>query len=380
MTPLEILLSAFLGIVLLGTLLLFFRRPAGHRVRRDADRFREEMHGALIAQQKAFSDQLSQVGELLKNQLDSLTKQVGEQLNTTLEVSERSSGKIDARLDTATRVIGEVKEALGKLGEANQRIYEVGRDIASLQEILRSPKLRGGLGELFLGDLLAEILPRERYTLQHTFQSGETVDAVIRLAERIVPVDAKFPLASFSRLKRVGDGDARLKIKRELIRDVRKHIDTIAAKYIRPGEGTLDFALMYIPAENVYYEVITRDEGLPEDYDLFSYAVSHRVVPVSPNSFYVYLQTILLGLNGLRLAENITSVLGRLNELEAAFGRVDTDFQVMGKHLRNSLNRFQEAQGHLQAFHAQLTALTHVNLELPSASSPGGVASGMVVD
>jgi DNA recombination protein RmuC len=380
MSPLEILLSALLGIVLLGALLLLLRRSAGHRGRSDADRFREEMHGALIAQQKAFSDQLSQVGELLKNQLDSLTKQVGVQLKTTLEVSERSSGKIDARLDTAARVIGEVKEALGKLGEANQRIYEVGRDIASLQEILRSPKLRGGLGELFLGDLLAEILPRERYTLQHTFQSGETVDAVIRLAERIVPVDAKFPLASFARLKQVDDGDARLKVKRELIRDVRKHIDAIAAKYIRPGEGTLDFALMYIPAENVYYEVITRDEGLPEDYDLFSYAVSHRVVPVSPNSFYAYLQTILLGLNGLRLAENITSVLGRLGELETAFGRVDADFQVVGKHLRNSLNRFQEAQGHLQAFHAQLAALTHVNLESPSSSFPGDVASGMVVD
>jgi len=380
MSPLEILLSVLLGIVFLGAILLLFRRSAGGRGRRDADRFREEMQGALIAQQKAFSDQLSQVGALLKNQLDSLTKQVGEQLKTTLEVSERSSGKIDARLDTAARVIGEVKEALGKLGEANQRVYEVGRDIASLQEILRSPKLRGGLGELFLGDLLAEILPRERYTLQHTFQSGETVDAVIRLAERIVPVDAKFPLASFARLKQVDDGDARLKIKRELIRDVRKHIDAIAAKYIRPGEGTLDFALMYIPAENVYYEVITRDEGLPEDYDLFSYAVSHRVVPVSPNSFYAYLQTILLGLNGLRLAENITSVLGRLGELETAFGRVDADFQVVGKHLRNSLNRFQEAQGHLQAFHAQLAALTHVNLESPSSSFPGDVASGMVVD
>ena len=370
MIPLEILLSVLLGLVLLGALGFLLHRFAGAHARDDTDRFREEMHGALITQQKAFSDQLTQVGELVKNQLDSLTKQVGMQLKTTLEASERSSGKIDARLDTASRVIGEVKQALGKLGEANQRIYEVGRDIAGLQEILRSPKLRGGLGELFLGDLLAEILPRERYALQHTFQSGETVDAVIRLAERIVPVDAKFPLASFARLRQVDDGDARLKVKRELIRDVRKHIDTIAAKYIRPGEGTLDFALMYIPAENVYYEVIARDEGLPEDYDLFSYAVSHRVVPVSPNSFYAYLQTILLGLNGLRLAENITAVLGRLNELEATFGRVDADFQVVGKHLRNSLNRFQEAQNHLQAFRAQLTGLTHVNLESTPRLSP----------
>jgi DNA recombination protein RmuC len=367
MSGLEVLLPVLLSILLIAVVLLLSRWAATRHGRRSSEQFREELQGALISQQKAFSEQLSQVGELLKNQLESLTKQVGAQLNTTLEVSERSSGKIDARLDTAARVIGEVKEALGKLSEANQRVYEVGRDIASLQEILRSPKLRGGLGELFLGDLLAEILPRERYALQHTFQGGETVDAIIRLAERIVPVDAKFPLASFARLKHVDDEDSRLKVKRELIRDVRKHIDSIAAKYIRPGEGTLDFALMYIPAENVYYEVITRDEGLPDDYDLFSYAISHRVVPVSPNSFYAYLQTILLGLNGLRLAENITMVLGRLNELEVTFGRVDADFQVVGKHLRNSLNRFQEAQSHLQAFNAQLTALTHVDVE--SASS-----------
>lgn len=359
MSPVEILLVVVVACLLLYLVLAgrFGRKAAKTE---EVERLRQEVRETIAANQTMFSVQIQQVGELLKNQLDSLTNQVGEQLKTTLEVSARSSGKIDERLDKAASVIGEVKQSLGRLAEANQRIYEVGRDIASLQEILRSPKLRGGLGELLLGDLLSEILPQERFSLQYSFKSGDTVDAIIRLAEHLVPVDAKFPLASFSRLKEASSDEERLKVKRELIRTVRTHIDAIAAKYIRPSEGTLDFALMYIPAENVYYEVITRDEGLPEEYNLFAYAISCRVVPVSPNSLYAYLQTILLGLNGLRLAENITTVLGRLSELQATFDRVDGDVQLVGKHLRNSLNNLQKTEADLQAFRVQLSALTHV--------------------
>lgn len=362
MSPVEILLIGLVAVLLIY--LFLTRRGARAPVKAgEIERLRQEVREAIAANQTAFSGQIVQVGELLKNQLDSLTRQVGEQLKTTIEVSERSGGKIDERLERATSVIGEVKQALGRLSEANQRIYEVGRDIASLQEILRSPKLRGGLGELFLGDLLAEVLPQGRFSLQYAFKSGETVDAVICLAEHIVPVDAKFPLSNFERLKEASGDEERLKVKRELIRDVRRHIDAIAEKYIRPAEGTLDFALMYIPAENVYYEVITRDEGLPEDYDLFAYAISHRVVPVSPNSFFAYLQTILIGLNGLRLAENIAVVLGRLSELQATFDHIDSDFQLVGKHLKNSLKKFDEAERHLRSFQLQLTALAELEAE-----------------
>ena len=230
MSPVEILL------VVVVACLLFYLVLAGRFGRRAAkteevERLRQEVRETIATNQTAFSVQIQQVGELLKNQLDSLTKQVGEQLKTTLEVSDRSSSKIDERLDKAASVIGEVKQSLGRLAEANQRIYEVGRDIAKLQEILRSPKLRGGLGELFLGDLLAEILPQERYSLQYSFKSGDTVDAIIRLAEHLVPVDAKFPLASFSRLKEAASKEERLKVKRELIRTVRTHIDAVTVVF-----------------------------------------------------------------------------------------------------------------------------------------------------
>ncbi len=350
MTALTIVLGV-LVVVLVGYLILQAR---GRADRDRIESLRSEVREALTANQASLTGQLTQ----LTARLDSLTDQVRAQLKTAVEISARSGEKIDARLDKAAEVIGEVKRSLGALAEANKRIYEVGRDIASLQEILRTPKLRGGLGETFLGELLREILPQDRFTLQYSFKDGQTVDAVIRLAGHLVPVDAKFPLESFSRLREAEGDEERLKVKRALVRDVRKHIDAIAEKYIRPGEGTLDFALMYVPAENVYYEVITRDPALPADYDLFSYATTRRVIPVSPNSFYAYLQTILIGLNGLRLTENIRLVLGKLEELEGAFSRLDSDFQLVGKHLRNSIGRFEDAQRSLDEFRLRLAALT----------------------
>lgn len=336
------------------------------RARTGADRaklesLRGEFREAITANQASLSGQLAQ----LTSRLDSLTEQVRAQLKTAVEISERSGSKIDARLDKATEVIGEVKRSLGALSEANKRIYEVGRDIASLQEILRAPKLRGGLGEVFLSELLGEILPQDRFSLQYAFKDGQTVDAVIRLAGHLVPVDAKFPLESFARLQDASPDQERLRVKRALVRDVRKHIAAISEKYIRPAEGTLDFALMYIPAENVYYEVITRDADLPPDYDLFTYATAHRVIPVSPNSFYAYLQTILIGLNGLRLSENIKLVLGKLEELRGAFTRLDSEFQLVGRHLRNSINRFEDAERTLEAFKLRLNSLTSFEKERP---------------
>lgn len=354
MSPLEVALLVLVLLLAIGLAALLLRAL---KAQEGARALREELRQELSSRDAVLSSQVAQLGGLLKGQLELLTTQVSDQLKTSLEVSERSGGRIDERLDKATTVIGEVREALGALSQTSSRIYEVGRDISSLQEILRSPKLRGGLGELFLGELLAEVLPRENYALQYAFKTNETVDAVIRVEGHLVPVDAKFPLEGFTRLREAGSDEERLKAKRDLVRDVRKHIDTIAEKYIRPSEGTLDFALMYIPAENVYYEVVVRDERLPEEYDLSRYALAHRVIPVSPNSFYAYLQTILLGLKGLQVERNIAAVLGRLAELERAFARVDSDFRVVGKHLRDSLSRFQEAETHLEAFRSRLSLL-----------------------
>ncbi len=288
---------------------------------------------------------------------------VNQQLNQVTQQLQKSTGDLNGRLDNAARVVQEVSKGLGGLSEATKKVFDVGKDIASLQEILRSPKLRGGLGELFLGDLLAQIFPSAHYTLQHKFKSGEAVDAAIKLGRNLVPVDAKFPLENFKRVIETTEED-RKAAKRKFISDVKKHIDAISGKYILPDEGTFDFALMYIPAENVYYELIIKDEAIDEDKGLLNYAFAKRVVPVSPNSFYAYLQTILLGLKGLHIEDQAQDILKNLARLSGDFEKFKADFELVGKHLTNTKNKYDDADKRLDKFGDRLQSLS--GTETPS--------------
>ena len=296
--------------------------------------------------------------ETVNQQLAQLTMQVNAQLSQVTQQLQKSTGDLNTRLDNAARVVQEVSKGLGSLSEATKKVFDVGKDIASLQEILRSPKLRGGLGELFLGDLLSQIFPPAHFTLQHKFKSGETVDAVIMLGHNLVPVDAKFPLENFRRIVETASEEERKTAKKRFIADVKRHIDAIASKYILPDEGTFDFALMYIPAENVYYELIIRDEAVDTEKALLNYAFSKRVIPVSPNSFYAYDQTFLLGLKGLHIEEQTQEILKNLERLSGDFERFRTDFELVGKHLTNVKTKYDEADRRLEKFGDRLQSLS----------------------
>jgi DNA recombination protein RmuC len=296
------------------------------------------------------SDGLNKNISLLTEQLRVINEQVNQQLQLVNQQLQNSSGQIGQRLDTAAKVIGEVKENIGKLSKASDQIFEVGKNIASLQEILRPPKLRGGLGEQFLGELLSQILPPEFFTLQYSFSSGERVDAVVKLGERLVPIDSKFPLDNFRRLIECKTDEERKVSQKLFNRDVKKHIDDIAGKYIMPQEGTYDFALLYIPAENVYYETITKDDSFGEEKGILSYALNKRVIPVSPNSFYAYLQVIVLGLKGLKIEEHAHEIQSLLAGLGKELNDFQDDFRLVGKHITDARNRFDEARSRLEKF------------------------------
>jgi DNA recombination protein RmuC len=300
------------------------------------------------------SDGLNKNISLLTEQLRAINEQVNQQLQMVNQQLQNSSGQIGQRLDTARQVIGEVREKLGELSKTSEQIHEVGKNIATLQEILRPPKLRGGLGEQFLGELLSQILPPEFYSLQYPFSSGERVDAVVRLGEKLVPIDSKFPLDNFRRIIECKTEEEKKSFKKIFYRDVKKHIDDIASKYILPQEGTYDFALLYIPAENVYYEIITKDESFGEEKGVLNYALTKKVIPVSPNSFYAYLQVIVLGLKGLQIEKEAQKIQALLSGLKKDIGGFQEDFQLVGKHISNAMNKFEEARRRLDKFSFKL--------------------------
>jgi DNA recombination protein RmuC len=303
-----------------------------------------------------FGQVLDNSTQLIQQQLGQMIGHVNERLRENSEILQQTHQSVGQRLDNAARVVGDVQRSLGGLEEANRKIYEVGKDIASLQEILRSPKLRGGLGEFFLEDLLAQVLPPKHFTTQYCFRSGEKVDAVIKLGSSLVPVDSKFPLENFKRIIDSTVEEDRARAKRQFAADVRKHIDAIATKYILPDEGTYDFALMYIPAENVYYEIIIKDDST-EDKSLSSYAMSKRVVPVSPNCFYAYLQAIVLGLKGMTIEQRAKEIIDCLSRLQGDFIRLRDEFGLLGKHLGHAQSSYQSAEKRVEQLGQKLVSV-----------------------
>lgn len=287
----------------------------------------------------------------INTQFQEQTRQLNDRLRENAEILQKSNKHVGDRLDSAAKVVSGVTERLGTMEEANKRIYDIGKDIAGLQDILRAPKLRGGLGEFFLGDLLAQFFPKGQFEMPYTFRSGEKVDAVIHLADsRIVPIDAKFPLENFKKMLAAKDEKEKKLCQRTFIADVKRRIDEIA-RYILPDEGTMDFALLYIPAENVYYEVIIKDEG---EESLSNYAFQKRVIPVSPNNFFVYLQTILMGLRGLQIEESAKEIQEALVRLKGDFQKFGDDFEVLGSHLTNAGNKFEDSKRRLEKFGQKL--------------------------
>lgn len=269
---------------------------------------------------------------VLQAEMKALREQVGQNLGTVTQ---------------QVAVFGSVQEGIGKVNEATRQILALGQDIAALQDILRAPKPRGGLGEILLGNLLAQVLPCERYCLQHAFADGTRVDAAILLADHVVPIDSKFPLENFQRILEAPDDKERTSARKAFIRDVRKRVDE-TAKYIRPDAGTFEFALMYVPAENVYYEILSAK-------DLFEYALEQHVIPVSPNSFFAYLNVIVFGLRGLDIEEKAHLLLGQLSRLRKDFGDIHDTFGTLGTHITRAQGKYNEMDVKLGRFGDRLT-------------------------
>lgn len=230
---------------------------------------------------------------------------------------------IHERLDNAARVIGNVNKEIGVM-------QEIGRNMQALQDFLKSPKLRGNLGEQILEQMLGQCFPKELYDVQFKFANGQMVDAIVRTEDGIVPVDAKFPMENYQRMVQEENEGERERYSREFAKDVKKHVTDIAKKYILPDEGTVDFALMYIPSESVYYEIIRQDANLN------AMGMEHRVLFVSPNSFYYFLRVIMMGMQGKRMAMATREILSSIKGIQRDAERLHEALNVLNTHMTHA--------------------------------------------
>jgi DNA recombination protein RmuC len=304
--------------------------------------------------------QVQRVREDLQNQVTQLHQAVSQRFDANVQAVTSQLGIITGQMNNTTNVVAQVEGKIGQMQEATRQIFDLAKQMSSLQDILQSPKMRGGLGEFFLNDLLAQCLRPESYKIQCSFKNGTIVDAALFVGKNILCVDSKFPLENFRRMYQAESETDRKNLRKQFLLDVKKHVNDIATKYILPDENTFDFALMFIPAENVYYELIVRDQS-----DLYEHCLSKRVIPVSPNTFYAYLQVILQGLRGFQISEQARHILSQLQQVGNDLERLGIDFTKVGSHLRDAQGSFEKSELRLQRLKKKVASMGTAELEEP---------------
>ena len=346
-----------LVIAVVGLVFLVLRRPAGgageaEALRHEIGVLRETSNQSI----EMIAKQVQALGGNVQTALEAVRSDVGNRLDANASAMTQASKTVGDRVASVQATFAGLQEQVGGMTEQARNLSELSKSVTDLQRILSSPKLRGGLGEAELEALLGEVFARHQFETQYTFKSGERADAVLKFPQGKVVIDSKFPLENFRRMGQASTEAEKKTARREFLKDVRKHIDSIAGKYILPEEGTLPFALAYIPAENVYYEAIIRDE---EGNDLYRYCIERRVLPVSPNSLYAYLQTIMIGLNGMRISERAESILRELESLRVEVDKFTGEYETVGKHLRNATTKYDESARLLNKVETRVQGLSN---------------------
>jgi len=297
----------------------------------------------------------------LSNRLDHINRQVTEQLNQGTNVMTANTDTFNQKVAAVQTTFAGLQKQVGEMTEQARQLSELSRAVTAIEHVLRAPKLRGNFGEEQLESLLSLVFSRQQYALQHRFSTGEVTDAILFLPLGNVAVDAKFPLENFRRFAESTSEEDKKCARRDFLRDVRKRVDEIAARYIRPAEGTLPFALMYVPAENVYYEAVIRNEEDP--FQLYRYCLDKRVVPVSPNSFYAYLQTIMVGLKGMQVSQRAETIVREIESLRIELEKFGKAYETVGQHIRNATSKLEEGSRLLNKVELRVESLAGNGVE-----------------
>ena len=248
-----------------------------------------------------------------------------------------------------------VSQDLGSLRESTGGLLEETRKLGELREAFKAPGPRGGFGELLLENALRELLPADQYDTQHSFADGTRVDVTVRIGDRLVPIDSKFPSATFEVLVSASTDEDRARARTAFLRAVRGHVDDVA-QYIKADEGTVDYALMYVPAENVYHQIIVRERGEDPESAPVRYAQERGVILTSPNTLYLYLQTIAMALRGFAVERHAKDISDQVSRLTREYAAVLQEYSVLGTHLNNARSKHEDVSRALDRFKERLAA------------------------
>lgn len=295
---------------------------------------------------------------------------INERLARGIEVSSQT---IQRQFSQSAKMIKEITEELSKVKETNKQVLNFSEKMQSLENILKNPKQRGILGEYFLETLLSHVLQPKQYKMQYQFQNNETVDAAIFLKDKIIPIDAKFSLEKYNKIMEEKEENKREQLEKEFKTDIKNRIDE-TAKYIRPKENTMDFAFMFIPAEGVYYSLLTYKVGANDASakDLVEYAFKKHVIIVSPTSFFAYLQTILQGLKALKIEESVKEIFKKVIDLTRHMENYEMYLQKMGNSLGTTVNMYNSAYKEFSKIDKDIYRITD--------KQQGGKAAPLLID
>jgi DNA recombination protein RmuC len=274
-----------------------------------------------------------------------LSQRIAELQRLMSDSTSRVQDSVQRQLSDTFKIVKDVTEGLTKLDETNRQVVSFADQLQNLQNILKNPKQRGILGEYYLETVLQNVMPPGSFQMQYAFQNGEIVDAVVFIKERIVPIDSKFSLDNYNRILETNDVVEKERLEKLFKQDLKLRIDE-TSKYVRPAEGTMDFAFMFIPSEGIYYDLLINQVGTVKTNtrDLIEYAFSKKVIIVSPTSFLAYLQTVLQGLKSLQIEERIHDVIKNVGELGKHLAAYREYQQKLGNALGTVVNHYNASE------------------------------------
>jgi len=332
--PAALVLVALAALAVSGLAIWGARR----RAEAQSEALRQEMQALVSAQSQAVTAQFAQLAQAFTAQFGQITQQVQSGMASVGTLATGAQKAVSDQLQASNETLGNIRQQLGEMQQKSHDLSEAARQIES---VLGGAKARGTLGEVALDRMLADALPPATYETQYRFSTGDVVDAVVRLRDKLLPIDSKFPLDDYRRLLDTGE-DAR----KGFSNSVRAHAESIAKKYILPGEGTLDIALMFVPSEGVYYELLRSEDskGLPLD----EFCRSKGIVPVSPSTLFSHLKIIFLGLRGMQVEENAQRLLSSLTGLKKQIDNFGEVYEKLGTHLRNAQQSYSDSDRKLE--------------------------------